>query len=120
MKDKLGFEIPAHLEALWQSAETTGRDLARSIHRIKLETEKALGQRVLAFREINQNAVIELENVWRSLNLIIPYALCPLCEGDERRADCLGCRGRGFMSKFRYERCISQDVKTARLVRLAS
>ncbi len=120
MKDKLGFEIPAHIEALWQEAETTGRKIAGECHRIKMLVQKALERRDLAYREINQQTMIDLENVWRSLCLIIPYAVCPLCEADERRFNCVACHQRGFMSKFRYDRCIPRDVKDARLVRLAS
>ena len=119
MKDKLGFEIPADIEALWTEADTTGREIVRQLHAIKLQVEKAVTNRELAFREINQSTVIELENALISFRLIIPYAVCPLCEGDERCETCAGCAQRGFMSKFRYERCIPRDVKEARSERLA-
>lgn len=120
MKDKLGFDIPAHIEALWKEANAIGHELTREVHRIKLLVEKAIARRDLAFREINQGTARELENAWRALCLIIPYAVCPICEADERRYSCVACRTRGFMSKFRYDRCIPRDVKDARLVRLAS
>ena len=119
MIDKLGFEIPAHIEALWTEADTTGRQLVRELHAIKLQVEKAVKARDLAFREINQSTVIELSNALVSLKLIIPFAVCPLCEGDERRHTCAGCIQRGFVSKFRYDRCIPRSVKEPRLERLA-
>src|ERR1051325_5530089 len=75
MKDKLGFEIPAHIEALWQEAETTGHKIAGECHRIKMLVQKALERRDLSFREVNQQTVIDLENAWRSLCLILPYAV---------------------------------------------
>src|ERR671915_607823 len=103
MKDKLGFEIPAHIEALWQRADETGRKIVRD----------------LIFREINQGTATELENALIVLRLIIPYAVCPLCEGDERRQTCAGCAQRGYVSKFRYERCFPRDLKEARYARLA-
>lgn len=120
MRDKLGFAIPQHIEKSWQRAEHEGREICAKIHQIKLTVEKAISQRDLIFREVNQGTVIELTNAWLALKQIIPYAVCPLCEGDDRRAQCLACCTRGFMSKFRYDRCIPQDVKAARLVRLAS
>jgi len=120
MRDKLGFQIPAHIEALWQEADTTGRQMVRDVHRIKNLVEKAIERRDLAFREVNQGTVSELTNAWRYLGGIIPYAVCPVCEADDRRAECVACGARGFISKFRYDRCIPQQTKAARLVRLAS
>ena len=119
MKDKLGFEIPQSIVDLWKEADETGRKIVRELHAIKLQVEKAVKSHALAFREINQRTVIELENALISLKLIIPYAVCPLCEGDERRQTCAGCAQRGFVSKFRYERCYPRDLKEARLDRLA-
>jgi hypothetical protein len=119
MKDKLGFEIPAHIEALWQRADETGRKIVRELHAIKLQVEKAVQDRDLIFREINQGTATELENALIVLRLIIPYAVCPLCEGDERRQTCAGCAQRGYVSKFRYERCFPRDLKEARYARLA-
>jgi hypothetical protein len=119
MKDKLGFEIPAHIEDLWTEADMVGRQLVRELHAIKLQVEKAVKAHDLAFREINQSTVIELENALISLRTIAPYALCPMCEGDDRRETCKGCMQRGFMSKFRYDRCIPRSTKEPRLERLA-
>ena len=115
MKDKLGFEIPEAIEAIWKEADKTGREIVTALHKIKLEVERAVKERRLVFREVNQSTLIELENALISLRLITPFAVCPLCEGDERRATCAGCAQRGFLSKFRYERCMPRDVKEARL-----
>lgn len=79
-----------------------------NLHKIKLQVEKAVKTQELAFREVNQSTVVESENAL-SLKLIIPFAVCPLCEGDDRET-CAGCAQRGFMSKFRYERYIPRDV----------
>lgn len=119
MKDKLGFEIPEQIAELWNEADKVGRDLCGQIHRIKLIVEKGVKEHDLIFRELNQGTVIDLDHIWQTLKLIIPYAVCPLCEGEESRATCLACRGCGFVSKFRYDRSISRDVKAARLDRLA-
>ena len=119
MKDKQGFEIPAEIEATWKEADKTGREIVSALHKIKLEVERAVRERRFAFREVNQSTVIELGNALISLRLIIPYAVCPLCEGEQRRVECIGCAQRGFVSKFRYERCFARDVKETRLERLA-
>lgn len=119
MTDKLGFEIPAAIQELWKETDRVGRAICSSLQKIKLQVEKAVKTHELAFREVNQSTVIELENALISLKLVIPFAVCPLCEGDKRRETCAGCAQRGFMSKFRYERCILRDVKEKRLERFA-
>lgn len=119
MRDKLGFEIPAAIEELWKEADRVGRDLCERMHKIKLEVEKGVKERDPIYREITQSTVIDLDYIWRTLKQIIPYAVCPMCEADERRHECRGCSGAGFVSKFRYEKAIPRNVKEPRLQRLA-
>jgi hypothetical protein len=118
MRDKLGFEIPSEIETLWRRADTTGREIVRQVQAVKLQVEKAIKAGDLAFREVNQSTVNEMYNALIMLRLVVPYAVCPCCEGDERRATCMGCKQRGFMSKFRYERAMPHSIKDPRLERL--
>ena len=96
-------------------AERVGSAICGSLHKMKLQVEKAVKTHELDTAGLIRRTVIELENALINLTLIIPFAVCPLCEGDERRETYAGCAQRGFMSKFRYERCIPRDVKQARL-----
>lgn len=110
--DKTGCLIPADVYEDWQAAESFS-DLLRDLHRIKLRVEKGLEDGELAFRELTNSTVAELTNVWGDLQRLIPYALCPTCQGHGRKK-CTLCKQRGFISKFGYEHWIP---KTAREIR---
>jgi hypothetical protein len=116
MKDKIGFEIPAHLAETWNEADKVGRELCGQIQRLYLMIEKRLAAHDPIFAEINQNTVIDLKNAWRTLQQIIPYAVCPYDEGEiGRRENCLACYSKGYLSKFRWDRCVPKQIKGAHL-----
>ena len=121
MEDKLGFEIPAHLEAAWTEANKIGRELCNEIQRIYLQIENARAADDLIFREVGQSCVEDLKNAWRALQGVIPYALCPYDKGDPvARLNCPACHERGYLSKFRWNRCCAKDVKAAHMAPIAA
>jgi hypothetical protein len=76
--------------------------------------EKAKADDDPLWREINFSRVIaELSGLHTSLSCGKPYAVCTACQG-LRPAKCSFCRGRGFLSKFRYEEAAPTSAKKGR------
>lgn len=111
-KDKLGFAIPKPIESDWQEAETF-RETLNALHRIKLRIEKAIEDRELAFREITNSTVADLHNAWSNLERVLPYAVCPTCEGHNRK-NCTLCKQRGWVSRFGYEHWVPKTTRALR------
>jgi len=110
--DKTGHVIPEEILSDWREAESM-EDLLKQVHRIKLKVEKALEDRELVFREITNSTVADLQNAWSALQGLIPYAVCPTCEGINR-ANCTLCKQRGFLSKFAYEHYVPKKTRDVR------
>lgn len=111
-KDKLGFTVPKSIESDWREAETF-RETLNALHRIKLRIEKAIEDRELAFREITNSTVADLHNAWSNLERVLPYAVCPTCEGHNRK-NCTLCKQRGWVSRFGYEHWVPKTTRALR------
>lgn len=110
--DKTGYRIPEDIYPDWQEAEAFNSILSQ-LHRIKLQIEKSVEESELAFREITNSTVSELENVWRDLQRVLPYAVCPTCQG-RTREKCTLCKQRGWVSRFGYEHWVPKATRDLR------
>ncbi len=110
--DKIGCPIPDDVYPDWQASEAR-EDILRQAHRLKLTVEKALEDKDLSFREITNSTVADLHNAWSALQGLIPFAVCPTCEGHNRKS-CTLCKQRGFLSKFGYEHWVSKKARELR------
>lgn len=54
----------------------------------------------IRFGAVRQDALIQLDNSIRWLVDAIPYAVCPVCQGQ----GCKACGGRGWQTKAQYDR----------------
>ena len=59
MKDKTGYEVPATIEADWKEAEHF-RNMVTTLQQVKLYVENAVNKNELVFREIDQDAYIDI------------------------------------------------------------
>lgn len=111
--DKTGYPIPDSILEDWQRAEGYS-EVLQDISRIKCQLEDGLteGDFVL-FAELTNNTVANIKNVYADLSTVLPYAVCSTCQGHQRQK-CTLCRGRGFLSKFRYKTCVPAEVKAIR------
>lgn len=98
MKDKIGYEIPPMIEADWKKAEQF-QNMLTTLQRVKLYVENAVNKNELVFREVDQEAHIDISNAIRALKRVLPYAVCPTCQG-RIREQCTTCRQRGFISNL--------------------
>jgi predicted RNA-binding Zn-ribbon protein involved in translation (DUF1610 family) len=112
MKDKTGYEIPPTLETDWKAAEQF-QNMLTTLQRVKLYVEKAVNDNDLIFREIGQDTYIDISNAITSLKRVLPFAVCPTCQGRIRER-CTTCRQRGFISKFIWDVCVPLETKQIR------
>jgi hypothetical protein len=116
LKDCTGFKIPENLYPMWgRSTEVT--EMLKRISGIKCELEKLEKADDPLWREAFLNkAVAELESVYGIVGTALPFAVCSVCNGNPElyeKDSCRGCRGRGFMSKFRWDR-VPDNIKKVR------
>jgi len=111
--DKTGYPIPESILEDWNRAEAFGLTL-REISRIKSMVEDGLKERdFVLFAEVTNRTVATLKNAYGDLTQVIPHAVCSSCQGHERKK-CALCKGRGFLSRFKYETCVSQKARDIR------
>lgn len=106
--DKTGYPIPDSILTDWQIAESF-RSTLSDLQRIKLQIEKAIDKRDLIYREVGQDTVADLKNAWTALKQVLPYAVCPTCQG-RTREKCSVCKQRGFVSEFGYTHWFAKEV----------
>jgi hypothetical protein len=106
--DKTGYTIPESILEDWNRADSF-RSTLNELHKIKILVEKALENSDLIFREIGKDTQIELTNSWSTLKSVLPYAVCPTCQG-RKRDNCAACKGRGFVSEFGYKHWFAKEV----------
>lgn len=106
--DKTGYPIPDAVSADWNEAESF-RATLNALHKIKVEIEKAITRKDRIYRFAEQSAVIDLQNAWRTLQQIIPYAVCPACQG-RTKSKCSACKGMGYVPEFGYKHWFAKEV----------
>lgn len=114
--DATGYKIPKSLLGLWERGSEVNSVL-NSLSRIKcLLVEAHENEDVLWCEPFLNKAIAELESVYANLATAKPYAVCAICQGfpeTQKDKQCRGCKGRGFMSKFRWDR-VSDKMKEMR------
>jgi hypothetical protein len=111
--DKTDSVIPKDIVESWDKANRIGSEMANAISKIKCEVEHGLKTKDRMFAELNNQTLADLKNAYTALKLIIPHAVCPTCQGHQRKS-CRTCSGRGFISQFYYEYKIDSKLKSVR------
>lgn len=109
--DKEGWPIPKDIQEDWNKAQEVNRLLAK-VSEVKCALQEAKDSDNILFVEVLQSTIGDLKNAYTGLKQAIPYAVCT-CEGHGRKK-CTLCRGRGFLSQFRYEQCVPMEIKAIR------
>ena len=110
--DETGHPIPERAMPYWSRLDEMEELLGLiSKARAAIRAEK---QEDPIFVEVRlQEIVAILNDAYRQFSLAVPYAVCTACQG-EAADTCLLCKGRGVISKFRYDTCVPSELKAIR------
>lgn len=110
--DAVGRAIPAEIVPDWDRAATVAARLRACASEIKLTVERGLADKDIVFAEITNPTVAEASGLQYTLSQIAPHAVCPTCQGRNRK-NCQLCRKRGWISKFLFNSpAVSAETKT--------
>ena len=115
-RDATGFPIPKDIIPLWEEGERVV-EVLDSIATAKSALIAAQKEKDILFVEVNFSAAQgDLEKAWKAVQCAQPHAVCPVCQGHPKLQEkgCAMCKGRGFISKFRFDTVVPDDVKKAR------
>lgn len=110
--DKTGYPIPSAILADWQRAAEYA-SVIREVSKIKSTLKRGLDESDLIFAEVTNTTVSTLANAYGDLKRVLPYAVCPTCQGRTPKK-CATCRGRGFVSEFYYTTCVPAETRNLR------
>ena len=99
--DGTGRVIPDHLRQLY-AGQSIIKSLLRDLSCIRDSVKGHLDDKDPTFTLLNVTRFqADYENLRRTLNSALPYAVCPYCGGDAK--DCKACQGFGLLNKHTYE-----------------
>lgn len=68
----------------------------------------------MLFAEVNfSSALSQLDQAWTDVKTAKPFAVCPTCQG-QLPDKCTLCRGRGLISEYRWNTCVTREHKEFR------
>lgn len=102
--DKHGDQLPADVVADWNAAEELIKPHLQNLSDLACLLEKKVtnGERDKLFSEIPPATVADARLLRTTIEMVKPHAICPKCQGHQRNK-CTFCRGRGFVSKFKWD-----------------
>ena len=66
------------------------------------------------FAEVSfSSALSQLNQAWTDIQTAKPFAVCPTCQG-QLPDNCTLCRGRGLVSEYRWNTCVTSEDKAFR------
>jgi hypothetical protein len=111
--DGTGWPIPTHLIPLWQRAGEV-QELLTILSRVKGALRAAQEAKDKLFAEVSfSSALSQLNQAWTDIQTAKPFAVCPTCQG-QLPDNCTLCRGRGLVSEYRWNTCVTSEDKAFR------
>jgi hypothetical protein len=111
--DDTGYPVPDKAMPAW-NRKLEAEQLVGVLTNLRHGLMKSAKAKDFLFVEVNMSAlVLEIDAAEDRLARIVPYAVCPMCQG-KLTDKCKCCDGRGVISKFKYETGVPEDVKKAR------
>ena len=111
--DGTGWPVPTQLIPLWQRAGEV-QEWLTVLSRLKGVLRKAQENRDMLFAEVQfSSALSQAEQLWTDMKTAKPFAVCPTCQG-QVPDKCTLCRGRGLISEFRWNACVTREDKEFR------
>jgi hypothetical protein len=112
--DGTGWVVPTHLIPLWRRGEEV-QELLSALSKIRGTLRHAQDKEDALFRELNHSAAQSYaDQLFASLKQAKPFAVCPTCQG-QVPDKCMFCKGRGFVSEYLWNTCVTREDKEFRL-----
>jgi hypothetical protein len=112
--DAMGYPIPKSAQKYMDWAEEV-RGLRNELRRIKALIVSADEAMPKMFVECNiETMKMNLQSVFSDLGNALPFAVCPSCQARNGATKCDLCRGRGLVSKFRWNVTVPDELKQLR------
>ena len=85
-----------------------------TLSRVKGALRSAQENKDKLFAEVNfSSALSQLDQAWTDIKTAKPFAVCPTCQG-QIPEQCRMCHGRGLISEFRWNTCVTREDKEFR------
>ena len=111
--DATGWPIPTQLIPLWQRGDEV-QEVLTTLSRLKGLVRSVQEKRDMLYAEMHfSSALAQLEQLWADFKTAKPFAVCPTCQG-QVPDQCTLCRGRGLISEFRWNTCVTREDKAFR------
>jgi len=112
--DATGWPVPTQLIPLWNRAGEV-QELLTILSRVKGALRSAQDNNDLLFAEVHfSSALSQLDQARYDVKSAKPFAVCPTCQG-QVPDKCTLCRGRGLISEFRWNTCVTREDKEFRV-----
>jgi len=111
--DATGWPVPTQLIPLWQRGNEV-QEVLTTLSRLKGLVRSVEEKRDMLYAEMHfSSALAQLEQLWADFKTAKPFAVCPTCQG-QVPDQCTLCRGRGLISEFRWNTCVTREDKEFR------
>jgi hypothetical protein len=111
--DETRIKIPDNILPLWDRSYEP-QQLLTFISSVRGALRTAQDKKDLLYAEVNfSSALAALDQAYADLKTAKPFAVCPTCQG-ELPEKCTACKGRGFVSEFYWEKCVTKEQKEMR------
>ena len=111
--DATGWPVPTQLIPLWKRADEV-QEMLTTISRVKGALRTAQENKDPLFAEVLfSSALSQLDQAWTDIKTAKPFAVCPTCQGQVPDR-CRMCHGRGLISEFRWNTCVTREDKEFR------
>jgi hypothetical protein len=111
--DGTDWPVPTQLIPLWLRSDEV-QEMLTALSRIKGALRTAQENKDPLFAEVLfSSALSQLDQAWTDIKTAKPYAVCPTCLG-QIPEKCRMCHGRGLISEFRWNTCVTSEDKAFR------
>ena len=111
--DGTGWPVPTHLIPLWRRSGEV-QEMLTTLSSVKGALRTAQENKDVLFAEVLfSSALSQLDQAWTDIKTAKPFAVCPTCQG-QIPDKCGLCKGRGLISEFRWNTCVTREDKEFR------
>jgi hypothetical protein len=112
--DRIGTVIPDFALLFWNRTEEV-KALVSHLSEVGRALKAAQKSEDLMYGELNfSSAIADLDRAHTNVAQAIPYAVCSQCQGHPKtqpKGECRLCKGRGLVSKFRWDQLVPAEIK---------